>query len=98
MNILRVHKFHYQKGIIKVKFASAYDADQCISIMNDRFFDQHQIQCFYWDGKTDYKRDALKENHKDEAQRLDEFGKWLEEGEMNHQRKMVEATNPVNDV
>jgi hypothetical protein len=26
-------------GIIKVKFVNAYDADQCISIMNERYFD-----------------------------------------------------------
>lgn len=52
--------------------------------MNDRMFDERRIKCFYWDGKIDYKRDALKENHKDEETRLDEFGKWLEEGEMNH--------------
>ncbi len=26
--------------------------------MNGRFFDGRQIQCDYWDGETDYKRDA----------------------------------------
>ena len=33
--------------------------------------------CNYWDGKTDYKRAPINDDDK----RLDEFGKWLEEGE-----------------
>ena len=45
--------------------------------MNGRYFDEKMLECEYWDGMTDYKRVAEKDD--DEKKRLDDFGKWIEE-------------------
>ena len=44
--------------------------------MNKRFFDGRELECFYWDGKTDYRKH--KETKEDEERRIEEFGEWLE--------------------
>ena len=41
-----------------MKFIHDKDAERCMEIMNSRFFDGREIACEYWDGETDYKRDA----------------------------------------
>ena len=45
--------------------------------MNDRWFDERQLKCFYWDGKTDYKK--VRESEEVTNQRINEFGDWLED-------------------
>ena len=35
----------------------------------------YQIKCFFWDGKTDYKKVSDRE---DLEERIDKFGDWLE--------------------
>ena len=45
--------------MIKLKFLSALDAEQCIETMNGRFFDGRKIVAVYWDGKEDYKKEDL---------------------------------------
>mmetsp|Transcript_13656 Transcript_13656/g.9820 ORF Transcript_13656/g.9820 Transcript_13656/m.9820 type:complete len:117 (+) Transcript_13656:1016-1366(+) len=42
-------------GVVKLKFASALHAEQCVKAMHGRYFDARQIQCYFWDGKTDYR-------------------------------------------
>ena len=42
--------------------------------MNGRFFDHRRIECDYWNGKTDYKRESDKEHADDEQRRLEDFG------------------------
>jgi hypothetical protein len=44
-------------------------------MMNGRLFGGHPISCFYWDGKTDYRRGS--ETEEEEKKRIQEFGKWL---------------------
>lgn len=56
---------------------SALHAEECIKLMNGRFFDGREINCHYWDGKTDYR--VIRENREQEQKRIDEFGNWLEE-------------------
>ena len=63
-------------GICKLRFESAIDAEKCIELMNDRWYDERQLKCYYWDGKTDYK--AIKESTETQAARLSQFGQWLE--------------------
>ena len=46
--------------------------------MNGRWYDQRQLKCYYWDGKTDYKQ--VKESTQVLEARLNEFGDWLESG------------------
>jgi uncharacterized protein YlzI (FlbEa/FlbD family) len=64
---------------VKVKFASALHADACIKLMNGRFFDGRQLRAGFWDGKTDYR--IVKESAEELNQRIDDFGKWLEQQE-----------------
>ena len=42
-------------GVCKLRFTSSLNAEECIKLMHDRWFDERQLKCFYWDGKTDYK-------------------------------------------
>ena len=42
-------------GYCKIKFMESIAADDCINLMEGRFFDGRKLRCFYWDGKTDYK-------------------------------------------
>jgi len=43
-------------GVVKIKFMSALHAEECIKLMNGRFFDGREIKSYYWDGKTDYRK------------------------------------------
>jgi hypothetical protein len=45
--------------------------------MNGRFFSERKLECFYFDGKTNY---DLKVSVEEEEKRLEDFGKWLEQG------------------
>ena len=44
--------------------------------MNGRFFDGRELKCFYWDGKIDYK--VVRESDDVVAERINQFGDWLE--------------------
>lgn len=63
-------------AIIKIRFLSSLHSEECIKLMNGRFFDLRQLKCFYWDGKTDYK--VVKETKETLNKRINEFGDWLE--------------------
>jgi len=45
--------------------------------LHGRFFGGRQLECFYWDNKTNYK---VKESEEQTQARLKEFGDWLETG------------------
>ena len=72
------------QGVIIVKFATSFAAQECIKVMNGRFFGGLQIKCFFWDGSTNYAAVPMQvqeaEERVEEA-RLDEFGDWLEKGQ-----------------
>lgn len=40
--------------VIIIKYATAYAAEQCVKLMNGRFFAGRKLVSFYWDGTTDY--------------------------------------------
>jgi HIV Tat-specific factor 1 len=66
------------RGIVIVKFKTSFDAQECIQLMDGRYFGGRKIRCYYWDQVTDYTvRDFAKEEKK-EAERIEEFGAWLE--------------------
>ena len=76
--VVRVKFFDtHPDGIVEVKFKEDKDAEECVSLMDGRFFDGREVECFYWDGETDYKlnREAVEA----EGKRIEDFGKWLEE-------------------
>ena len=63
-------------GFCKIKFVESFAADECIKLMDGRFFDSRKLKCFYWDGKTDYK--TVRETKQDFNERVEKFGDWLE--------------------
>lgn len=62
-------------GVLQVKFEKGAAAEKCIAAINGRQYNGHTIECFYWDGKTNYK--VVKESEEEVQRRIDEFGKWL---------------------
>lgn len=73
----KIHIFRENpKGVIKIRFFSSLNAEECIKVMNGRFFDGRQIKCYFWDGKTDFR--VVRESAEELNQRIDEFGQWLE--------------------
>ena len=65
-----------ENPICKIKFASALHAEACIKLMNDRYFNYRQLKCYFWDGKTDYKK--TRESLEITQSRVEQFGEWLE--------------------
>lgn len=65
-----------KQGIVKVKFASSVHADQCVKVMEGRFFAGRVLHAKFWDGKTDYR--IVRETQDELNARIDDFGKWLE--------------------
>ncbi|CAN0249656.1 unnamed protein product, partial [Laminaria digitata] len=59
------------------QFGTAYAASECIKAFDGRFFGGRKLSCHFWDGVTNYT--VKEEDDKEEAQRLDAFGDWLEE-------------------
>jgi HIV Tat-specific factor 1 len=72
------------KGIIVVKLSTSFAAQECIRLMNGRFFGGNKIKCYFWDGATNYSivSSSVRENEeeeKEEEERLNEFGDWLDQ-------------------
>ena len=63
-------------AVCKIRFLSGLHAEECIKLMNGRFFDGRKLLCFFWDGKTDYK--VVRESDEAVNERINEFGDWLE--------------------
>ncbi|CAM9179509.1 unnamed protein product, partial [Hapterophycus canaliculatus] len=68
------------KGPVVIKFGTAYAASECVKVFDGRFFGGRKLSCHFWDGVTNYT--IKEEDEKEEAQRLDAFGDWLEEQEL----------------
>eukprot|EP01038_Epipyxis_sp_PR26KG_P012008 gene12008-16076_t len=71
------------RGVIVIKFATAYAAQECIKLMNGRFFGGQKIKCSYWDGVTNFtittaSTQEMEKEEQLEESRLNEFGDWLE--------------------
>jgi len=76
---LKIFDDHVE-GIIKIKFVSPISADKCVECLSGRYYNARTIEAFYWDGNTNY--DKQNENSEIENHRIDEFGKWLENQEV----------------
>ena len=72
----------HPQGIIVVKFNKAFAAEQCIKLMDGRYYNKVKLRCFYWDGSTNYSLSTINSADnleiKKETERLEEFGNWLE--------------------
>jgi HIV Tat-specific factor 1 len=67
--------FQYNpEGVIAVKFEKAKGAIRCVERMHGRFFAGRQLECFYYDGFTNY---DVKETDEDRERRIAKFGEWL---------------------
>jgi HIV Tat-specific factor 1 len=71
------------RGVAVVKFSTSFAAQECIRLMNGRFFGGSKLKAYFWDGVTNYSVTVAsaaheEEEEKAEAHRLDEFGDWLE--------------------
>ena len=70
------------RGVVIVKFATSYAAQECLRVMDGRIFHARKLRCYFWDGATDFSA-GTQAHERDEAEqlevaRLDEFGDWLE--------------------
>jgi len=74
------------RGVVIVKFSTSFAAQECIKLMNGRYFGGKKILCFFWDGVTNYSVVVKSDKQEDEEEkleehRLDEFGDWLEQNQ-----------------
>lgn len=66
------------EGVVSVTFAEPEMADECINLMNGRWFAARQLTAETWDGKTKYK---VVETDAEREQRLKKWDKFLEQEE-----------------
>ena len=78
------------RGIVIVKFTTSFAAQECVRVMDGRYFGGNRLRCTFWDGVTNYSvpdipqgggnggvlNDAAVEAA--EKARLDAFGDWLD--------------------
>ena len=75
------------RGVAIVKFTTSFASQECIKMMDGRFFGGRKIRCYFWDGVTNFTSEGsltlqkMEEEEKEEKERLDEFGDWLEQGQ-----------------
>jgi len=67
------------KGVVVVKFGSAFAAGLCVKLMQGRFFAGRVLSCTYWDGVTDY---TVEEAEEVAEKRVEQFGDWIDEQEL----------------
>lgn len=70
------------RGIIIVKFSTAFAAQECVRLLDGRFFGGRKIKAYFWDGCTDYSVPLTEAQasaaQAEEERRLQEFGDWLD--------------------
>lgn len=52
---LTIYKEH-PRGIVRVKFKEAISAEKCVHLLNGKKYNGRKVECFYYDGKTNYNR------------------------------------------
>ena len=74
------------RGVVVVKFKTAFAAQECIRAVHGRFFGGNQLKCYFWDGTTNFSQvpaSVIEQEEKEEEARIDEFGDWLEKEQEN---------------
>ncbi|KAK9475029.1 uncharacterized protein V1510DRAFT_409846 [Dipodascopsis tothii] len=77
-----------EDGVVSVRFQNADDAEECVDRMDGRFFGGRRITATIYDGEVRYRK-AKKaapaglddDADRDEQDRLEKFGEWLEADE-----------------
>ena len=47
------------RGVGIVKFSTSYASQECVKLMDGRFFGGKKLRCYFWDGATDYTGTSL---------------------------------------
>jgi len=61
-----------------------------LQVMDGRFFAGKKLECFFWDGITNYK---VEEPEEKKQRREKEFGKWLEDEDENEALSTQDEAN-----
>ncbi|KAI5855778.1 hypothetical protein BZA05DRAFT_333269 [Tricharina praecox] len=72
-----------EDGVVTVKFKDTQGAQACVKLMDGRFFAGQQVKAYIADGNEKFKKHTTKNAETadaEEAERLEKFGKFLEEG------------------
>ncbi|KAG5879444.1 hypothetical protein JTB14_027681 [Gonioctena quinquepunctata] len=70
----------HPEGIAQINMSSPEEADQIVSVLNDRWFMKRQLKAEIWDGRTKFK---IAETDSEITQRLNKWDEFLEKGEEN---------------
>mmetsp|Transcript_4801 Transcript_4801/g.11287 ORF Transcript_4801/g.11287 Transcript_4801/m.11287 type:complete len:485 (-) Transcript_4801:206-1660(-) len=72
------------RGVVVVKFKTAFAAAECLKLMHGRFFAGRKLSCIYWDGVTDYtvRAEDAPGGEEKEEKRIEGFGDWIENQEL----------------
>ncbi|GFT72369.1 HIV Tat-specific factor 1 [Nephila pilipes] len=73
------------EGVVAVTFTAPEMADECINLMNGRWFASRQLTAETWDGKAKYK---VFETEEQLQKRLDSWDKFLEEKEASSEKPL----------
>ena len=63
----------HPEGVVAVTFKEFQHAEQCVSVMNGRWFAGRQLTAHLWDGKTRYKIEETEEEIEKRIQKWDQF-------------------------
>jgi HIV Tat-specific factor 1 len=71
------------RGVAIVKFGTSFAGQECVKLMNGRYFGGRKIRAYFWDGVANFSvtsQSAMMEEKEEamEAARLDDFGDWLD--------------------
>ena len=68
------------KGVVIVKFKTGFAAQECVRLMDGRFFASRRLRCYFWDGSTNFSVTSTSGEDEDarEQHRLESFGDWLD--------------------
>ena len=72
--------YNHPDGIASVKYATADAAQECIKVMDGRFFGGRQVKAHLWDGFSNYNMEKKPETAEEQARRLERFAQELEQG------------------
>jgi HIV Tat-specific factor 1 len=65
----------HPEGVAAITFNDFECADQCVSLMNGRFFAGRKLSAHVWDGKTKYK---IEETEEEAEKRIKQWDQFLE--------------------
>ena len=77
---IRVHQYH-PEGVVSIKFKKDDAAQECLKLMDGRFFGGRQLSAELWDGITNYNVKKAQESEEEQAARLGRFAAEIEQAD-----------------